>query len=200
MFKKIVLVTVFVVFISQCFLYSAFAPTCSATGYHLSVTSKSKLGVRKLYMIGYIVNTSDISIRKAFSIVNKVMYAYKITGLSPFLIMSVIKEESRFNRDAISDVGAVGYMQLEPVVISEYGRGYSKSNILVGSMYLKHLINIFRGSYSQALTAYNMGRTVVQEDNIRYSAYSNDILNRYNILHNRFLDKLNYKVNYWRLN
>src|SRR5262249_55583970 len=52
-------------------------------------------------------------------IVGAVNEASRRNGLSPELILAVIEAESEFQRDAVSDRGAVGLMQLMPETAQE---------------------------------------------------------------------------------
>ena len=90
-------------------------------------------------------------------------------GLETALILSVIRQESNFDKRAISRRGAMGYMQLMPRTAKEIGKAMKVSfsltqlkdntelNILLGSGYLRRLIEKFDGSYVLALAAYNAG-------------------------------------------
>jgi soluble lytic murein transglycosylase len=90
-------------------------------------------------------------------------------GVDPLFVTAVIKAESRFNRHAISPVGAKGLMQIMP----DTGRYISKRhklswrgesslheidyNIELGATYLKELEKRFKGDREMALIAYNWG-------------------------------------------
>ena len=87
----------------------------------------------------------------------------------PELILSVIRQESEFDRKANSSVGARGMMQLmtytAKLVAKQAKLPYSKSrlksdpeyNIKLGSYYLAGLLEEYEGSYPFALAAYNAG-------------------------------------------
>ena len=87
------------------------------------------------------------------------------------LIMSIIKQESGFNKSAISSAGAVGFMQLMPQTAKEMARRMkipfskrrlktdAKYNIKLGSYYINHLLNRFDNSYVLAIASYNAGPT-----------------------------------------
>ncbi len=91
------------------------------------------------------------------------------SGVEPALILSVIRQESNFDKKAKSRRGAVGYMQLMPKTAKEIGKilkfnftlAHLKENptlnIVLGSEYLRRLIEKFDGSYVLALAAYNAG-------------------------------------------
>lgn len=85
--------------------------------------------------------------------------------VDPYLVLSVIREESRFNPKARSWAGARGLMQIMPrtgrylaklLKIRKYSLYNIRSNIAMGSFYLSRLIQQF-GSYSYALASYNGG-------------------------------------------
>lgn len=85
------------------------------------------------------------------------------------LIMSIIKQESGFNKSAISTAGAVGFMQLMPKTAKEMAKRmklpFSKKrlttdaqyNIKLGSYYINHLLKRFNNSYILAIASYNAG-------------------------------------------
>jgi soluble lytic murein transglycosylase len=86
-----------------------------------------------------------------------------------FLVYSIIREESRFQRDAVSPAGAIGLMQLIPdtgrstaerVGISGYktDRLYIPSiNVELGVAYFKRVLEDFNGNIYLALGSYNAG-------------------------------------------
>ncbi|MGB0719435.1 MAG: lytic transglycosylase domain-containing protein [Bdellovibrionales bacterium] len=85
------------------------------------------------------------------------------------LIHGLIRQESMFDYDARSPVGALGLMQLMPATAREtaakLGIGHRKSwltgnpdhNIRLGSAYLQRMLDRFGGSYPMAIAAYNAG-------------------------------------------
>ena len=84
------------------------------------------------------------------------------------LVLAVIRQESEFDENAISYVGARGLMQLMPytakLVAKQAKLPYSKNklknpdyNIKLGSYYLAGLLEEYEGSYPFALAAYNAG-------------------------------------------
>lgn len=95
-------------------------------------------------------------------------------GIDPLLLLSVMREESRFDTDARSSAGAAGLMQLMPftaernadslkLVLSGEEHLYdAETNIRLGAHHLAGLLREF-GSVSAALAAYNAGGTRVRE-------------------------------------
>jgi soluble lytic murein transglycosylase len=85
------------------------------------------------------------------------------------LILGLVRQESRFNADAISSAGARGLMQLMPAtarwVAGKLGiKGFQVSrvtqpevNATLGAYYLRHVLDGFDGSPVLATAAYNAG-------------------------------------------
>ena len=92
-----------------------------------------------------------------------------LNGLDPFLVASLIRQESEFNAGAVSHANAVGLMQLLPgtgkTVARELRiRGYRSTQLLVpttnlqlGTRYFKDLVDRYNGRFEYALAAYNAG-------------------------------------------
>lgn len=95
-------------------------------------------------------------------------YAKKF-GVDEYLVYSVIREESRFQKDIVSPADAVGLMQLIPptarVVANQIGiNGFTTEmltipnvNIEMGIFYLKQVLDKFNGDVELALASYNAG-------------------------------------------
>jgi len=96
-------------------------------------------------------------------------------GLDPYLVASLIRQESEFNPIAVSRANAVGLMQLLPktgkVVARQLSlRRYSPSqlytapvNLQLGTRYFRGMVDQFGGSFEEALAAYNAGSDRVVE-------------------------------------
>ena len=102
-------------------------------------------------------------------------------NLSKELVASLINAESSFNKDAVSNRGAKGLMQIMPSTASwlaeklniEYSEEMlfqSDYNIHLGTYYLRYLTNKFEDT-TVVLCAYNAGEGVVSEwlANTQYS-------------------------------
>ena len=106
-----------------------------------------------------------------WNIVEPVSQQYSI---DPFLVLSVMREESTFDPNAKSTAGALGLMQLMPQTAFRFNRDLHlritnvshvcnvRNNIHVGTFYLSTLIREF-GSYAYALAAYNAGEEKVRK-------------------------------------
>ncbi len=93
----------------------------------------------------------------------------KKKGLDPYLVASLIRQESEFNPSAISHANAYGLMQMLPSVgrqmAREEGLGSIEPrqlldpilNIRLGTRYLKQTLDKFGGVAEYALAAYNAG-------------------------------------------
>ena len=90
-------------------------------------------------------------------------------NLDPYLVASLIRQESEFNPSAISYANAYGLMQLLPSVGKAMAReeGMShfqtfqlldpETNIRLGTRYLRQMLDHFGGVQEYALAAYNAG-------------------------------------------
>jgi soluble lytic murein transglycosylase len=96
-------------------------------------------------------------------------------GVEPALALAVIRQESTFNTTTVSSAGARGLMQLMPPTAQQVAGklglphddvrltadpGY---NILLGTSYLRQLVDGYGGSYLLAVAAYNAGSGRVRE-------------------------------------
>ncbi len=90
-------------------------------------------------------------------------------NLDPYLVASLIRQESEFNPTAISHANAYGLMQLLPSVgrsmareegiahLSTFQLLDPATNIRLGTRYLRHTLDKFGGVAEYALAAYNAG-------------------------------------------
>ena len=96
-------------------------------------------------------------------------------GLDPYLVASLIRQESEFNPGAVSRANAYGLMQLLP----KTGKGTAKQvglrnyktdslfdptiNIELGTKYFREMVDHFGGQVEYALAAYNAGSSRVED-------------------------------------
>jgi soluble lytic murein transglycosylase len=85
------------------------------------------------------------------------------------LLLAITRQESAFERDAVSPAGARGLMQLMPLTANSIANKIQLPfslerltddgvyNVLLGRTYLEKLIDDFGGSYALAIAAYNAG-------------------------------------------
>ncbi len=90
-------------------------------------------------------------------------------GLDPFLVASLIRQESEFNAGALSHANAVGLMQLLPKTGKSVAKqvklkGYKAPqlytpavNLQLGTRYFKDILDKYNGQFEYALAAYNAG-------------------------------------------
>lgn len=96
-------------------------------------------------------------------------------GLDPYLVASLIRQESEFNPAAISRANAMGLMQLLPSVGKSLAkeariRRFSRDQLLepgtnleLGTRYFKKIVDHYDGRVAYALAAYNAGENRVAE-------------------------------------
>ncbi|HEY0306920.1 MAG TPA: transglycosylase SLT domain-containing protein [Acidobacteriaceae bacterium] len=96
-------------------------------------------------------------------------------GLDPYLVASLIRQESEFNPSAMSKANAYGLMQLLPAVAKSVAKHEGDkhfntpdllqpaTNIALGTANLRQVLARYNGQPEYALAAYNAGDTPVRE-------------------------------------
>ena len=98
----------------------------------------------------------------------------RTNGVDPFLVASLIRQESEFNAGAVSRANAMGLMQLLPSVGKSFAKKQGErrfsanelldpsTNLRLGTADLRKTIDRFNGQVEYALAAYNAGDTPVR--------------------------------------
>ncbi|MCU1284415.1 MAG: Lytic transglycosylase, catalytic [Acidobacteriales bacterium] len=96
-------------------------------------------------------------------------------GLDPYLVASLIRQESEFNAGAVSHANAYGLMQLLPNVGKKVAHDVKlkpfstarllepSANIKLGTRYFRDMISVNGGQVEYALAAYNAGTNRVTD-------------------------------------
>lgn len=100
-------------------------------------------------------------------------------NLDPLIVISLIRQESAFNPQATSRVGAKGLMQLMPATAKRFNRKIRVNhlsdpnvNVSLGSKYLKQLLTRFDGNLIYTLASYNAGENRI--DRWKKEIFRND--------------------------
>ncbi len=164
-------------------------------------------------VIIYFIAINLIYPRKYKDIVEQ---AASIYNVDPNLIYAVIKQESNFNKNAVSGAGAKGLMQIMDPTSKQMAKRIDSiddknydvfepyTNIHIGTKYLSYLIKYFDGNYYLAIIAYNagMGRvdTWLDAEYNEYTDYTKLLENiEYNETKTYFEKVLNYYNIYTKL-
>jgi soluble lytic murein transglycosylase len=103
------------------------------------------------------------------------------------LVYALTRQESEFDTQAQSHVGARGLMQIMPSTGKQLARQLGKPfqvqyltqnpayNMTLGGYYIKNLINRFNGSYIHALSGYNAGPSRIPQWNVNYGKFQNNL-------------------------
>lgn len=144
----------------------------SLTAYRLSEMDEHKAAMRLIKRAREEFRPDEVLYPMAFrDTVRKVSKKYKV---DPLLVLSVIREESRFDPYDVSRAGAMGLMQLMPSTarllsrrlkldLADMSRLYDvRTNINMGVYHLHKLLKKYR-SIPKALAAYNAGEKKVNK-------------------------------------
>ena len=106
-------------------------------------------------------------------------------SIDPIIILSLIRQESAFNPNAKSHVGARGLMQLMPNTAKQIKKKVRTSqltknpylNLKIGIKYFKQLLKKYDGNLVFALSAYNAGEHRIKTWKQEYFHYDDPLLN-----------------------
>jgi soluble lytic murein transglycosylase len=112
---------------------------------------------------------SDLNLRFPIDYQTEIRKIARDYKLEPAHVYAVIRQESAFNKDALSPAGALGLMQLMPKTGSLTAKKHNiplastsllyepDKNITIGSAYLKQVMEEYDGNIVLASAAYNAG-------------------------------------------
>lgn len=110
---------------------------------------------------------TTVDVEKIYSTVNKYSQKY---GVDKNLVLSIIKQESNFNPNAVSSAGAKGLMQLMDFNSEAYGltNPYDiDQNIEAGVKHIKSYLDMYNGNLEMALMAYNGGPGTMERRGVK---------------------------------
>jgi soluble lytic murein transglycosylase len=96
-----------------------------------------------------------------------------VNGVDPYLVAAIIREESQYDRQAVSRVGAIGLMQVMPGTANTVAQRLGlptvgrddlfdqETNIQIGVHYVEQLLEQFSGNVALTIASYNAGPVVV---------------------------------------
>jgi len=144
---------------------------------------------------------SDLGAGEIGRLTNSVYSESKKYGYDPLFILALIKVESSFNKRAISNKGAMGYMQMKPSTgwdlaqrggidwQDKYSLFRSDYNVRLGTLYLYELVFKFK-NLKHAIIAYNLGETEtrrrLRSDEPLPKLYVKRVMDTYNEFRERY--------------
>jgi len=107
---------------------------------------------------------SDVAVAANATLVEMIDQVAGAYGVEGPLVHSVIRAESNYNVQAVSNKGALGMMQLIPATARRFGVRNPfdpKQNVEGGVRYLRFLLDYYKNDYPKAIAAYNAGEGAV---------------------------------------
>jgi len=118
-----------------------------------------------------VLNNRTFFLRMFFPVkYDNIVYEYSMkNNLDPYLVFAIIKAESNFDPDATSHKNAKGLMQITDETAYEVAKTmklddfkpedlyHPEKNIMIGTKYLRWLLDQFNNDTDLAIAAYNAG-------------------------------------------
>jgi soluble lytic murein transglycosylase len=145
----------------------------------LSELAKTPTDHVQIAILGDATGRSDLAVaaakRAGYAGVNLIDHGYPVIELPPGgdverpLVLAMARQESAFEREAVSRTGARGLMQLMPATAKSVAKSMqlpfsadrlltdSRYNLTLGRAYLDGLLSRFAGSYVLSVASYNAG-------------------------------------------
>lgn len=149
-------------------LYTPLSASVRALLQHsVSDQAEPKLAFATQYEADFWLNAMSRRLQKTMpdteyrmNFLKTVHYEATRAGLDPQLVLGLIEVESHFNKYAVSNSGARGYMQVMPFWVKEIGtKGQNlfhlRVNLRYGCTILRHYLDIENGNLFRALGRYN---------------------------------------------
>ncbi|MGQ0657141.1 MAG: transglycosylase SLT domain-containing protein [Chromatiales bacterium] len=142
---------------------------------------------RAIAALGKAREFGDLEVRYPIAFRNVVEEYASVRGLEPAVMLSLIRSESAFNESARSPAGALGLMQVMPatgrqtakrVGLTRYAAHdllRADTNVMLGSAYLRDMLDRFHGNLAMAAAAYNAGPHRVKAWRPRHDCIEADI-------------------------
>lgn len=130
---------------------------------------------------------------RAFGVAQAIISEANKHNLDPLFVLALIKQESRFNPEAVGSVGELGLMQIRPETAVWLSQKFDikfrgaktlrdpEVNILIGVQYVSYLREMF-GHGRLYLSAYNMGPKKLKSNLARNywpKEYSSGVMKKY---------------------
>lgn len=119
-----------------------------------------------------LIQESNLGAEDGEKITEAVNKYSEIYGVDKSLILAIIKQESNFDKNAVSEAGAKGLMQLMDFNLESYGvsNPYDiEENIEAGVKHIKYCLDKFSGNVEMALMAYNAGEGTMERRGVTSS-------------------------------
>ena len=170
-----------------------------------------------IFLLALVLSYFFISFKTEFD--DCVTLASNQFGVDKSLIFSIIKAESKFNKNAKSPKGAIGLMQVKlstanymfeknntefeflsnKTLLFENDLLDPKTNIMIGTKYIKYLLDKF-DNVDVSICAYNAGETVVRGwlQNKEYSKDGKTLLKIPYVETDRYLNRVKFNQFFYK--